>query len=177
MVYLILRLYFCISWYFFLSSCIVHLRKFCCGVIILHCIAFCIFSRDQAALWMDSVRPSTRPFIRLSIHLSVCLFFLLCFLHHMIMKFSGVITNDRSDVRAKGQGQRSKVKVTEIINQLSHFWTATPVWIHIWRWNDAYSLMLLRRDALWLFKVILQILRSHGTKKCRIWPKLGFSGL
>ena len=26
------------------------------------------------------------------------------------MKFSGVITNDRSDVHAKGQGQRSKVK-------------------------------------------------------------------
>ena len=28
------------------------------------------------------------------------------------MKFSGVITNDKSDVHAKGQGQRSKVKGT-----------------------------------------------------------------
>ena len=27
--------------------------------------------------------------------------------HHRIMKFSGIITNDRSDVHAKGQGQRS----------------------------------------------------------------------
>ena len=32
----------------------------------------------------------------------------------MIMKFSGVITIDKSDVHAKGQGQRSKVKVTEV---------------------------------------------------------------
>ena len=36
----------------------------------------------------------------------------LCSHHRIIMKFSGVITNDRSDVHAKGQGQRSKVKVT-----------------------------------------------------------------
>ena len=28
--------------------------------------------------------------------------------HHHIMKFSGVITMDRSDVHAKGQGQRSR---------------------------------------------------------------------
>ena len=30
------------------------------------------------------------------------------------MKFLGVITNDRIDIHAKGQGQRSKVKVTEV---------------------------------------------------------------
>ena len=62
------------------------------------------------------------------------------------MKFSGVITNDQSKVHAKGQ--RSKVKVTEVTNQLNRFRTVTPVWIHIWWWNDAYSLMLLRRGAL-----------------------------
>ena len=60
-----------------------------------------------------------------------------CSYHCSIMKFSGVITIDKS-VHAKDQGQRSKVKVTEVKTQLSHFWTVTPVWIHIWRWNDAW---------------------------------------
>ena len=73
------------------------------------------------------------------------------------MKVSGVITNDH----AKGQGQRSKVKVT---TQLNGFRTVIPVWIHIWWWNDTYSLMLLRRGALSFFKVIRQISRSHSAK-------------
>ena len=93
------------------------------------------------------------------------------------MKFSGVITNDKSDVHARGQGQRSKVKVTEVTNQLNHFQTVTRVWIHIWWWNDTYSLMLLRRGALLFFKVIRQISRSHDTKNHRIWPRLGVSRL
>ena len=93
------------------------------------------------------------------------------------MKFSGVITNDKSKVRAKGQGQRSKVKVTEVTTQLNRFRTVTPVWNDIWWWNNAYSLMLLRRGALLFFKVIRQISRSHGSKNRRIWPRLGVSGL
>ena len=55
---------------------------------------------------------------------------LLCTYHGIIMKFSGVImviANDRSDVYAKGQGQRSKAKATEIKTQLSRFRTITPV--------------------------------------------------
>ena len=43
------------------------------------------------------------------------------------MKFSGVITNDQRKVHAKGQGQRSKVKVTEVTTQLKRFRTVTPV--------------------------------------------------
>ena len=35
------------------------------------------------------------------------------------------------DVHAKDQGQKSKVKVTEIKTQFSRFRTITPVWIHI----------------------------------------------
>ena len=101
--------------------------------------------------------------------------FWLCSHHRIIMKFSGVITNGQSKVHAKGQ--RSKVKVTEVTTQLNRFRTVTPVWIHIWWWNDAYSLMLLRRGALLFFKVILQISRSHGSKNRRIWPRLGVSGL
>ena len=91
--------------------------------------------------------------------------FWLCSHHRIIIKFSGVITNDQSKVHATGQGQRSKVKLTEVTTQLNHFRTVTPVWIDIWWWNDAHSLMLLRRGALLLFKVICQISRSHGSEK------------
>ena len=127
------------------------------------------FSCDQAALQMAfsvclSVCPSVTPF-------------LLCSHHRIIMKFSGVITNDQSKVHAKGQGQRSKVKVTEVTTQLNRFRTITPVWIHIWWWNDAYSLMLLRRGAILFFKVIRRISKSHGSKNRRIWPRFGVSGL
>ena len=61
------------------------------------------------------------------------------------MKFSGVITIDKSDVHAWGQGQKSKVKVTRakkspILTQIGRFRTVTPVWIHQWLQNDAQSL-------------------------------------
>ena len=56
----------------------------------------------------------------------------LCSHHGIIIKFSGVITNDQSKVHAEGQGQRSKVKVTEVTTQLNRFRTITPVWIDIW---------------------------------------------
>ena len=132
-----------------------------------------LFSCDQAAPWMvQSVCPS----VRLSVCLSVTPFWL-CYHHCIIMKFSGVITKDQGKVHAKGQGQRSKVKVTEVTTQLNRFRTVTPVWIHIWWWNDAYSLIMLRRGALLFFKVIRKIWRSHGSKNHRIWPRLGVSGL
>ena len=50
------------------------------------------------------------------------------------------MTIDKSDIRARGQGQRSKVKVTEVKTQISHFRTVTPVWIDIRLWNDAQKL-------------------------------------
>ena len=83
----------------------------------------------------------------LSVHLPVTPFSL-CSHYRIIMKFSEVATNDQSEVHAKGQGQRSKVKTTEVKTQLNRFRTVTPVWIHIWWWNDAQSLMLLTRGAL-----------------------------
>ena len=122
-----------------------------------------------------SVRLSVRPSVRLSVCLSVTPFWL-CSHHRIIMKFSGVITNYQSKVHAKGQGQRSKVKVTEVTTPLNHFRIVTPVWIHIWWWNDACSLMLLRRGALLFFKVIRQISRSHCSKNRPIWPRLAVSG-
>ena len=95
------------------------------------------------------------PSVRLSVCLSVTPFSL-CSHHRIIMKFS-VITNDLSDVHAKGQGQRPNVKVTEVKTQLNRFRTVTPIWIHIWWWNDAQSLMMLRIGALLFFKVICRI--------------------
>ena len=119
---------------------------------------------------------SVCPSVCLSVCLSVTPFWL-CSQHHIIMKFSGAITKDQGNVHAKGQGQRSKVKVTKVMTQLNRFRTVTPVWIHIWWWKDTYSLLLLRRGALLFFKVIRQISRSHGAKNRRIWPRLGVSGL
>ena len=124
-----------------------------------------------------SVRPSVRPSVCPSVRLSVCPSvtpFWLCSHHRIIMKFSGVITTDQDKVHAKGQGQRSKVKVTEVTTQLNRFRTVTPVWIHIWWWNDTYSLMLLRRGALLFFKVIRQISRSHGAKIVEFDPDWAF---
>ena len=146
----------------------------------------CHFQNGRLAAILDFLAATKQlydwfsPSVRLSVCLSVCPSvtpFSPCSHHRIIMKFAGVITNDKSDVHAKGQGQRSKVKVTEVTTQLYCFRTVTPVWIHIWWWNDAYSLMMLRRGALLFLKVIRQISRSHGSKKRRIWPRLGVSGL
>ena len=116
------------------------------------------------------------PSVCLSVRLSVTPFWF-CSHNRIVIKFSGVITNDRRDVHAKGQGLRSKVKVTEVNTQLSRFRTITPVWIQIWWWNDAQSLMLLSRDALLFLEVNRQISRSYGSKKRQIWLRLCVSGL
>ena len=112
-----------------------------------------------------------------SVRLSVCLSHLF---HHVPIIVSSWNFKELlpwSNVHAKGQGQRSKVKVTEVNTQLSLFRTLTPVWIHIWQWNHANSWKQHRRGALLFFKVIRQISRSHGSKNRRIWPRLGVSGL
>ena len=77
------------------------------------------------------------------------------------MKCSGVITSVRSNLHAKGQGQRSKVRVTEVTTQLNRFRTVTPVWIHIWWWNDAYSLIMLRRGALLFLATTKQLYKWY----------------
>ena len=69
---------------------------------------------------------SVRPSVRLSVCLSVTPFSL-CSCHRIIMTFSEVITIDRSDVHPKEQGQRSKIKVTEVMTPLSRFRTVTQV--------------------------------------------------
>ena len=127
-----------------------------------------ILSCNQAALWMV-----------FSVCLSVCLSVRHTFLtmfpssyHHEIFRSYHQWPRWRPCKRS-----RSKVKVTEVATQLNRFRTVTPVWIHIWWWNDTYSLMLLRRGAVLFFKVIRQISRSHGAKNRQIWPRLAVSGL
>ena len=140
------------------------------------CPPFLAATKQLYDWFSPSVRPSVRPSVCPSVRLSVTPFSP-CFHHRIIIKFSGVITMVKSDVHAKGQGQRLKVKVTEVNTQLSCFRTLTPVWIHIWQWNHTHSWKQHRRGALLFFKVIHQISRSHGSKNRRIWPRLGVSGL
>ena len=70
--------------------------------------------------------------------------------------------------------KRSRSEVTEVMTPFSRFRTVTPVWIHIWRWNDAQSLMLLWRGTLLLFNVIRQIFKVTRLKnKSLIFTQIG----
>ena len=71
----------------------------------------------------------------------------------------------------------TRLNFFSIFTQIGLFRTVTPVWIHQWLWNDAQSLMLLRRGALLFSKVIRHISRSHGTKYYQFRPELSISGL
>ena len=70
--------------------------------------------------------------------------------------------------------QKVKVRGHRGHDPTFRFRTVTPVWIHIWWWNDTYSVMLLRRGALLFFKVIRQISRSHGAKIAEFDPDWAF---
>ena len=134
-----------------------------------------LFSCDQAALWMvQSVCPSVRPSVCLSVRPSVCHTFLTMFpssYHHEIFRsyyqWQKWRPCKRSRSEVKGQGHRGH-------DPNFRFRTVTPVWIHIWWWNDTYSVMLLRRGALLFFKVIRQISRSHGAKIAEFDPDWAF---
>ena len=116
-------------------------------------------------------RPSVRP----SVCPSVCHSFLTMFLSSYHLGIFRSYYHLQTWCPCKRS--RSKVKVTEVMTSFSRFRTVTPVWIDISRWNDAQSLILLRRGAPLCFKVICHISRPHGSKNRRIWPRLGVSGL
>ena len=135
------------------------------------------FSCDQAALWIVqfvclsvclSVCPSVclsfclsvRPSVRLSRLFPIIVSSWNC---QELLPMAEVMSMQKVTVKGqRSRSQRSKVKVTEVNNQHSCFRTVSWVRIHIWWWNDAQSLMLLRRSVLLFFKLIRQISRSHG---------------
>ena len=128
-------------------------------------VRFLIISCDQAALWtVFSVRPS--------VCLSVCLSHLFDYVPVIVSSWNFQELFPMTKVTSM-----QKVKVTEVTTQFNRFRTVTPVWIHIWWWNHAYGLMILRKGAILFLKVIRQISRSHDSKKRRVWPRLGVSGL
>ena len=70
---------------------------------------------SNQSIFLAATKQLYKWYLRLSVRLSVCPSvclsvtpFWLCSHHRIIMKFSGVITNDQSKVHAKGQGQRSR---------------------------------------------------------------------
>ena len=61
--------------------------------------------------------------VHLSIHQYVRLsHFFHCFCHRIIIKFSGVIIMDKSDVHAKSHSQSSKAKVKELKRNFTLIW-------------------------------------------------------
>ena len=119
----------------------------------------------------SSKNTSFCPSICRSVCLSVCLSYPFHYVPVIVSSWNF------QGVHARGQGPRSKVKVTEVKTQFSHFRTVTVVWIRIWLRNDAQSWKQNRRAALLFFKVICEISRSHGTENRRFWPELSISGL
>ena len=127
----------------------------------------------------SSMTGSVRTSVRLSVRLSVCRTLTPISLgshHHIIMKFSGVITMDKRDVHTKGQGQRSKVKVTEVKTQLSHFWTVTPAWIHIYD-KITHTAWGSIEEVPYCFSRSSVKFQGHRGKICLFWPQFGISGL
>ena len=121
-----------------------------------------IFSCDQADLWMvQSVRLSICP----SVHPSHLFHYVpIIIVPWPSWNFQELLplTEIMSIQKVKVRGQRGRW-VTEVKTHCNHFQTVTPIWIHIWQWNDAQSLMGHRRGALMFFKVIRQISTSHST--------------
>ena len=139
---------------------------------------YCVFQHSQYIFsWQflattkqlyDWFRPSVCLSVCPSVYPSVCHTFCTMFpssYHHEIFRSYYQWQKWRPCKRSRSE---VKGQVTEVNTQLNRFRTVTLVWIHIWWWNDAYSLMMLRRSALLFFKVIRQIARSHGSKKRQI---------
>ena len=92
--------------------------------------------------------------VRLSVHPSFCLSHLFVYVPIIVSSWNFQellpMTKVMCMQKVKVRDQRSRSQRS----QPNHLRIVTPVWIHIWWWKDAYSLMLLRRDALLFFKVI-----------------------
>ena len=90
----------------------------------------------------------------------------------MISSWNFQVLLPMADVRSMQnvRGQRSSSQSSK--TQLSRFRIVTPVWIHIWWWNDAQSLMLLMRGALFFLMSSVKC-QDHTAKKYSILIKIG----
>ena len=131
-----------------------------------------VFSIDQAALrTLISVCPS----VCLSVRPSVTPFWQ-CFSHRTIPKISGVFIIDRRDVHAKGQCQRSKVKVTEVMTPFSRFQTIT---LFAFTYGDGmmHKAWCCLEYEPYCFSRSSVNFKGHTTKKHgRFWPIYGLPG-
>ena len=136
-----------------LNKCYIQIEQWCSNYM------GYISSYNQAPL---RTRQSVGLSVRLSVCVSVCLSVCLSvkpfsqWSSHRIIILPMTKLMSMKKVKVRGQRWRSQR------SKSNHFRTVTPVWIHIWWWNDAQSLMLLRRGTLLFFKVICQISWSHG---------------
>ena len=133
-----------------------------------------VFSCDQTALrTLLSVHMSVSPSVTS---------FSLCSHHHIIIKFSGVITNDRSDIHTKGQGQRSKVRSHSTKNHW--FWPkfgSSGLNLRF-EFTDGYEMKQKAWSSIeevpYCFSRSSQKFQGHtGQKNHQFLPKFGVSGL
>ena len=140
-------------------KCIINLFEEKIWCLNCHCVViFFLAATKQLYEW-------SFPSVCLSVRLSVTPIWP-CSWHLIIMKLSGMITFDKSKRTAKGQGQRSKVKVTEVMTPLGRFRTLTPVRIHGWQRNFAHSLNQHRRGALLFLAATKQLYEWFSPSVC-----------
>ena len=114
-------------------------------------ISLTVFSCDLAALRTilsvcPSVWLSARPSVRRPSHLLT------------ILPLTDVMSMQMFKVRfqrSRSQRSRPNLAISGLL---------TPIWIHLWLWNDAWSLMLLSRDAL-LFSMYSVKFQCHMANK------------
>ena len=131
------------------------------------------FSCDQAG-------QTTLLFVHPSVQLLQLFHNVFC--HRIIMKFSALITIEKSDVHSKGQSQRWKVKVTEVKTNFVLFGGFPDC-------NSSLNLQLVSKWCFtcsgieyvaWFFFCFFfggggrHILRSHGTKNFDFDPTWAF---
>ena len=91
--------------------------------------------------------------------------------HHEIFRLlplTKMMSMQKVKVRGKRSGsQRSKPN-------FSLFRIITPVWIHIWQWDDAQSLMLLRRGAYCFSRSSIKFQGYMGQNIADFYPSWGF---
>ena len=114
-----------------------------------------------------SVCPSARP--------SYLFTLWLCSHHRIIMKFSGVITIDGSIVHAKDQGQRSKVKVTEVKTQFSRNCNSSLNSHMVMKWCTKLDVASERWPIV--FQGLPSNFKLTRLENRRFWPKFVVSGL